>query len=159
MLKKINIKEGDITYSQRIELGELFSSDVSQEKKFSETFFILHKVYPDFNNRKEMTFFVEYFKEVTEGILYWIEKEKLLKYDPEPEEIRAGVYDLCRNIGNYGTIKALAKNYNCDPDVIFDWKYGKVFGILYTDLEEYKYQKRLHKIQMDSARSKYGNSK
>ena len=158
MLTKIDIKE-DLTYGQRIDLGELFESDMTEEKKFVETFFILHKNRPDFNNRKEIKFFVEYFKEITEGILYWIEKEKLLRYDPEPEEIRAGVYDLCNKIGNYGTIKALAKNYNCDPDDIFKWKYGKVFGILYTDLEEYKYQKRLHKIQMDSVKSKYGNHK
>ena len=39
-------------------------------------------------------------------------------------------------------IKALAKAYGKDPDEILRWQYGKVFGILYTDLEERKFEKK-----------------
>ena len=40
------------------------------------------------------------------------------------------------------TIKALAKAYGKDPDEILQWQYAKVFGILYTDLEERKFEKK-----------------
>ena len=145
MLERIDIKGGKLTYGQRIDLGELFASDQSETDKFKETFRILHDVIPDFSNVKEMKFYSEYFAEIIDRLQFWFEKEKLLKYDPEPEEIRAGIKDLSEKIGYFGTIKALAKNYGQDPDDILKWEYGKVFGILYTDLEEFKYSKKLHK--------------
>ncbi|MCL1936998.1 MAG: hypothetical protein FWF52_01205 [Candidatus Azobacteroides sp.] len=146
MLKHIHIQEGELTYKQRIALGELFMSEETYEDKFKETFHILHEIELDFSNNEEMKMFAEYFQEVIDGLQYWINKEKeLLDYQPEPEEIRAGIRELGEKISYYGTLKTLAKNYAQDPDKVLRWKYGKVFGILYTDLEEFKYQKRLNK--------------
>ena len=156
VLLKIDVKAGDLSYGQRIGLGELFMSDKSESDKFKETFHILHdkkdesgNVIEEFNvdffNQEKMQFLSEYFTEIIEGLKFWIEKEKLLKYDQEPEEIRAGIKELGDKIGYFGTLKAVAKNYSQDPDNILEWKYGKVWGILYTDLEEFKYSKKLHK--------------
>ena len=145
VLTKIDVKAGDFTLGQRIELGELFSSNKSDLEKIKETFKILHEITPDMSNQADINMFASYYIEIIEGLQFWIEKEMLLKYNPDPEEIRAGIKELSSKIGYYGTIKALAKNYGQDPDDILKWKYGKVFGILYTDLEEFKYSKRLHK--------------
>lgn len=157
MLKRIDIKGGKLTYGQRIDLGELLASQKTEVEKFKETFHILHDkkdksgkvvkaLHIDFTNSHEMKMYVSYFKQIIEGLQFWFEKEKkLLDYKPEPEEVRAGIKELSEKIGFFGTIKTLARNYSQDPDDILKWEYGKVFGILYTDFEEYKYQKKLHK--------------
>ena len=146
MLERIDIKAGKLTYGQRIDLGDLLASEKSEVEKFKETFRILHDKTPDFSNMKEMQMYVEYFQQIAAGLQFWFEKEKqLLDYKPEPEEIRAGIKELSEKIGFFGTIKTLARNYSQDPDDILKWEYGKVFGIVYTDFEEFKYQKRLHK--------------
>lgn len=146
MLERINIKGGKLTYGQRIDLGDLFASQKSEVEKFKEAFRILHDKTPDFSNMKEMQMYVEYFQQIVDGLQFWFEKEKqLLDYKPEQEEIRAGIKELSEKIGSFGTIKTLARNYSQDPDNILKWEYGKVFGIIYTDFEEFKYQKKLHK--------------
>jgi len=53
-----------------------------------------------------------------------------------------------------GTVKALAKAYAKDPDEIFKWKYSKVFGILYSDLEEHKFRQRYNKVIEQKYKSK-----
>jgi hypothetical protein len=145
-LSKIDIRAGDLTYEHRIDLGDLFASEQTDAEKFSGTFRILHKVEADFSDGEWMKEHLDYYREIIEGLQFWFDKEKeLLDYNPEPEEIRAGIRELSAKIGPYGTIKAIAKNYARDPDEILKWKYGKVFGILYTDLEEFKYSQRLNK--------------
>lgn len=145
---KINIKAGEMTFGQRIELGKIAASEDSEKEKFEKVFKCLHKYTP---NEKDYAKLMDYFKEIIEGLKYWIDTEAvMLKYEPTPEEKRAGVKELMQNIGEIGTIKALAKAYGQDPDTITDcWKYSKVFGILYTDLEESKFQTRYNKVIED----------
>lgn len=150
---KIDIKGGDITFGQRIEVGRIISDNSKTEMQmFEETFECLYGSKPKIGPTNVKKYLLE-FEEIIEGILFWIEKEKtLLKYDPSPEEIRAGINDLAAKIGEFGTVKAIAKAYSLDPDEVLKWKYGKVFGILYTDLEEHKFQVKLHKQQMESVK-------
>jgi hypothetical protein len=135
-----------MTFGQRNELGELFAGNRTDVDKFRETFRILHDVTPDFGNAEEVRLYASYYAEIIDGLLFWMEREKLLlNYQPEPEEIRAGIRELSAKTGCYGVVKALAGAYAQDPDDILKWEYGKVFGIVYTDLEEFKYRERLRK--------------
>ena len=141
MIEKIDISAGKFTYAQRIELGKILTNIATHEiEKLKQTIRCLHgfelMITPD-----NAVFYADYFEEILEGVLSWIEKEKMLQYKPTPEEVKAGIKDLSEKIGDFGTIKALAKEYNRDPDEILQWEYGKVFGILYTDYEQYKFQK------------------
>ena len=143
-MKEIDVKTGEMTFGQRIELGQIFAGESSEVEKFEKTFLCLHNFKPRWYNRKKL---MGYFTRIVEGIVFWSEQEAtLLKYEPTPEEVRAGVTQYTSKIGELGTIKALAKTYGQNPDDILLWKYGKVFGILYTDLEEHKYQMRLNKV-------------
>jgi len=140
----IDVKAGDMTFGQRIDLGKILSSEDNEIDKFEKTFICLHNFKP---RPKDYMNLIEYFKKIVTGLKFWIETELvMLKYDPTEEEKRAGVKELMEKIGEFGTIKALAKAYNTDPDIILTWKYSKVFGILHTDLEESKFQSKYQKV-------------
>lgn len=140
-MKKIDIKGGKFTFNQRIELGNIIKSSGSD---FDKCVKVLKCLY---GNLPAAALRLKYFEEIMDGLQYWFEQEKtLLKYDPTADEMAAGIRDYSQKVGDFGTVKSLAKAYNQDPDMILNWEYGKVFGILYTDLEEYKYNQRFNKV-------------
>lgn len=141
----IDIKAGKMTYGQRIELGIILSNkDKNDFELFSDVFKCLYGRVPA---ASQIAKYIPFFKEVIEGMLFWIEQEStMLKYEPSIEERRAGIKELSAKVGDLGIIKAIAKDYKKDPDEIFNWEYSKVFGILYTDLEESKYRKRYQEV-------------
>jgi len=142
---KIDIKAGDITFGQRIELGKILANnDYPELIKLEKVFMCLHGFQP---KPKDYLSLMHYFSLIADGLKHWIEVESImLKHEPTYEEKQAGIKELTKNIEEFGTVKALAKAYSQDPDEILLWKYSKVFGILYTDLEEYKYQVRYNKV-------------
>lgn len=160
MLKKdrINIEAGDMTYGQRIELGQIIDAHNKSEDHpvdlVKKLITCLHKKCPRFTVAN-IKGYIEYSEEILKGIKSWVDREQLsLHYDPTAEEISAGIRDLSKKIGDFGTIKALAKTYGQDPDEVLKWKYGKVFGLLYTDLEEHKYQVKYNKKIQEKYKSK-----
>ena len=89
---------------------------------------------------------VEYWYEVLGGIKYWIEREQAeLKYEPSAEEKAAGIAQFSLAVGEMATITALAKDYSKDPDDILEWKYGKVYNLLFTNLQSHLFRERLNK--------------
>lgn len=144
-LSKIDIKAGEMTFGQRIELGKIFENQsLNDFQKFTKTFQCLYKYTPDITEVEKLS---THFEEIVTGLRSWIERENtMLQYTPTADEIRAGINELSKKIGEMGTIKALAKNYTTDPDEVLKWQYGKVFTILFTDLEEYKYRLRFEDV-------------
>lgn len=141
----IDVKGGELTFGQRISLGHILANDSDDVLiKSINVIECLHEFRPKY---KQLVRLQDYILSIIDGIRFWTEQEAtLLKYEPTPEEIKAGIKDLSVKIGEFGTVKALAKAYNTDPDVILTWKYGKVFGILFTDLEENKFSRRFQKV-------------
>lgn len=143
-IKEIDIEGGKLTFGQRIDLGKLMCSEYSEVEKFEKTFEILHEVKLKISEYKKH---IDYFATIIEGLKFWSEQEAtLLKYEPTQEEKQAGIKDFSQKVGEFATVKALAKAYSKDPDEILNWEYGKVFGILYTDLEEHKFNVRYNKV-------------
>ena len=141
---KIDIKAGEMTFNHRIELGKILSGNDSEIVKFQKVFECLHNFTPMFT---QYNLLLEYFKQIIEGLAYWIDVEsKLLKYEPTAEEKQAGIKELSVKIGELGTIDALAEKYGIDPDEVLKWQYAKVFGILFSDLEKSKYQRKYHEV-------------
>ena len=137
----VNVKAGKLTYGQRIELGVILSNGSKSEfEYFMESMECLYSRRP---KARHIAKLMPQFNEVLSGLKFWIEQEQMmLRYEPSPEEKRAGISELSKKVGSMSTIKALAKAYGVDPDEILEWEYGKVFGILYTDLEESKFKAR-----------------
>jgi len=146
---KVDVKNGDISYGAYIGVRRLLAEAKEYDLAFMTSVIkIIHSEYKhsvgDMVSIKSM---INYFNSIVEGVAHWAEQEKeLLAYEPSEEEIRAGVKDYSQKVGEFATVKALAKNYGKDPDEVLEWKYSKVFGILYTDLEEYKYNQRYSKV-------------
>ncbi len=70
----------------------------------------------------------------------------MLHYDPTAEEMQAGIEGLGERVGAMSTVQALARSFGKDPDVVLAWPDVKVFGILYVDLENNKYNTKLNKV-------------
>lgn len=139
---RLDLDGKDMTYGNRIALADIFSPSQGKTEyaQFCEAFKELHgysaRLVP-------LPLRVKRIYEITEGLRSWIEKEQhMLKYTPSSDEIAAGIEELGKKVGSMSTIKALAKAYGKDPDEILLWQYAKVFGILYTDLEERKFEKK-----------------
>lgn len=137
--------DGDeFTYGMRVELGDIFGDeDKSEYRRLCDAF----KAVYGFDRRVlPMRRRLKVFDGIAKGFSQWVDKEvKLLDYTPTDEEIRAGVKDLNKKVGSMATVKQIAKAYSTDPDKVLEWPYSKVFAILYTDLEERKYETRLSK--------------
>lgn len=143
-IQKIDVKAGEMTFGQRIELGKIITSNDDELFKTIKIIDALHGIKP---NSWQLVKLHTYIKDILEGILYWSTTEaKMLKYTPTPEEKQAGIMDLSKKIGDLSTADALAEKYGKDPDEILSWSYVKVFGILYADLETSKFRRKHRKI-------------
>lgn len=143
---RVSLKDGSFTYGTRIALGGIFAdASMSEYRRLAAAFRELYGysprlVPPRLRHRL--------LKGIAEDFKAWVDREQqLLAYDPTPEEERAGIKELARKVGDFSTVKALGKAFGKDPDEVLRWEYSKVFSILFTDLEEQKYERRLSKAQ------------
>mgnify|MGYP000503518280 FL=1 len=143
MIQRIDIQGGQMTFGQRIELGRIITEkELTDIDKMKEGLQCLGAKW-SLRNTSEI---VEYWYEVLMGIKYWIEREQTeLKYEPSAEEKAAGIAQLSLVVGEMATITALAKDYSKDPDEILEWKYGKVYNLLFTNLQSHLFRERLNK--------------
>lgn len=143
-IPSIDIRGGKLTYGQRIELGQiLFDEKKSASQKYAAAMACL---YPGWTQTFAAEWIARY-QEVIEGIEYWMKKEAaMLDYQPTGDELAAGFNDLGRKLGPMMTVMTLAEKFSRDPDEILQWEYGKVFGLLYADLENFKFQRRYRRI-------------
>ena len=141
-LRDWNYKEGEFTYGQRIEIGEILTD---QERTWYLRLKACWRVLYGWNARlMPPRMRIRRFDRMAEGIRYWVElEERTLKYSASLSERRAGLTQLNAEVGHMGTIKALAEKFGIDPDIILSWQWGKVYGILHADLKESEYQRRL----------------
>lgn len=139
-----------MTFAQRIELGQIITdTTVSEYQKFRAAMVCIDPRWTMASLKQS----VAYWQEVLEGIAFWVNREKTeLNYKPNPEELAAGIDVLSKRVKEMGTIMALAKDYGRDPDEILGWKYGKVFNILFSNLETFKYNQALEKRYAEKAK-------
>lgn len=144
MLERIDIKAGDMTLAQRSELGTILSSECSELDKFTAVFECLHSFKPKLAEFEEL---LPYFKEIIEGILFWVKVESIeLKYTPTAKELQAGINQLGENLGCFGVADSIGQRYSIDPDVVMQWKYSKVFLILVKDHRDANFKRKLTEL-------------
>lgn len=145
VIGRLDILGGCFTYGNRIAIGEIFADESLSwygklKAAHKELYGYTCRLLPRRWRYKRLAAIIE-------GIRSWMEKEqKLLHYTPTNDEVAAGLEEFGKKVGAMATVKALGKAYGKDPDEILRWSYSKVFGILYTDLEETMYNRRYTKV-------------
>lgn len=149
IMRKVDIRGGQFTYGQRIELGRILQdAKLSEFAKMEACMRCLVPKWSFLNIRES----IAWWPEVIDGLAYWINREnKELYKAPTTEEKAAGILDMQRKISYMGVITSLAKEFATDPDTILSWKYAKVFNILYTDMQRAIFHERLHKNREEKA--------
>ena len=142
-MKIVDVKK-DITFAQRIELGNIFQNDKTTDyQKFEKAIRCLYDAKIRWYNIKR------YFKlldDIVSGLAFWVQMEsKELKNPLTIEQEQAG-YGNPSKWSTIATADIIATKYGIDPDTVLKWKYGKVFGILAKDLEDYKKSVKYQKI-------------
>lgn len=145
MIKRVDIKAGELKYWQRIELGRILTSkELDDAQRFLKTMECMVERGLEVNEYVEA---MAYFQEIVAGITLWIERENAeLQYMPTNEELQAGIEELAKDVGDFGTANELAKNYGKTPEEVLDWEYHVVFAILRDDAKKNRYRTRLTKI-------------
>lgn len=144
-MKKIDVKGGELTYGQRIEIGHILANvgNIPEWRLCKDVILTLH---PN-TTYKASVKNIEYFEDILEGIKHWADEEdSKLKPSYTQEEIQAGIEQLGAKLGALPTPTTLGERFGKDPDEILEWKYVKVFGILYLDKQTHEYNKRLHEV-------------
>lgn len=145
MIQRVDIKAGELKYWQRIELGRILTS-----KEFDDSQRFLKAIDCMVERELEINEYVEameYFQEIIAGITLWIKRENSeLQYTPTTQELQAGIEELSKEVGDFGTANELAKNYGKTPEEVLDWEYHVVFAILRDDAKKNRYRTRLTKI-------------
>lgn len=143
-IRRIDYIAGEFTYANRIAMTKILQQEeLSEYQRIKMCWIELYGWTPRFMPPRRRAKEFELF---TAGLKHWVDLEQeKLKYEPTAEELRAGIKSYSEAVGDMATIKALAKAYHIDPDDVLRWEWGKVFGILSTDLEEFKFSERLRK--------------
>lgn len=142
--KKLLPKDlNEITYGQRIDLSEIDGNN-----------FILHplKVICEMSERDILRQNIAEVIRFSFMVVQELERlnkrdERFLKYDPEPEEVKAGVNKM--DNGLFGIIDTIARRMNITHDEVLALSQQKVFMMLKIDLDNYNYSKRLRKAYQD----------
>lgn len=147
MKSRVDIRGGQMTFGQRIELGRILTDKGrSEAQKFRDALKCLHPEATRAELRPTSAKLL-YWRDILEGIAYWVKREGAeLKYTPTEEEKQAGIAKLSKVTGEMATIMSLAKDYGTDPDDILSWKYAKVFNILFVNLQQHLFRQRLGRV-------------
>lgn len=141
----VSLEEDVFTYGNRIELGYIFTNEKISEyqrmkQAFREVYGYSCRLVPIRRRVKMLHKLVKEFAEICNT------EQELLKHTPTADELAAGILELSKRVGPISTYKAIAKDFGKDPDEVLRWPYSKVLGLLYADLEEYKFNERFTKV-------------
>ncbi len=145
MITEQYMKE-ELRYHQRLSLNKILSEVTEDSPQLLIAKQLYSVFYDDEPDIITLYFFIQNeVPVIIEGANYWstLEAENL-NYTPSEEEIAAGADRI--KTRELSTIYKLARDYGQDPDTIENWKYQKVFLILWDNCEQAKYEKRLNDI-------------
>lgn len=144
MLTAKEIKEGEFTYGQKIELTNALRRQEDETKKIKRIAEILN------GKPLNVVQIGKQYKEILkcmEALKFWIELEsKFPRSELSGDEIRAGAKDLTAEIGEAGQAISIGARFGKLPSEILDTNYNEIFLILNEQAHVSAYEKRLRAI-------------
>lgn len=138
----MDVRSDKLLLWHRLQLGELLN--VQNEAAIFEG--IVRILYRISIKPKHYRRFYYHVKDVLGGLAFWVEKEKALKYEPTPEERQAGIDQIGKSVKEFGTVDAIARRMHISHDDALKLPYATVYLMLLNDLEQSKFERRLHKV-------------
>lgn len=127
----------EMTYSQRLELGVVLSSQTD-----TIVFDCYKVVYGKDPSLSELMHFE--LEPLLKGIAEWINLEsEYLHYEPTPEEIQAGINNQECPLA---TAVSIGKDFGIMPNDVLQRPYSEIFSILWANAEQRKFERKLNKI-------------
>lgn len=138
----IDVRSDKFLLWHRLQLGEVLNSQ-NEVAIFEGVVRVLYNV-----NIKPKHYrrFYNHVKDLLNGLAFWIEKEKALKYEPTLEERQAGIDQIGKKVKEFGTIDAIARRMHINHNEALRLPYATVYLMLLNDLEQSKFERRLHNI-------------
>lgn len=142
ILQPRDIKAGEMTYGERLELVRALSDDkATGYERISRVIGTLHGFTPDPGQAAKLASYVE---EVSEAVKGWLRREaEECHVPPTADERAAGVDLLAKETGDMGTAVALAKSHCCRIADILALPYTEVFTELKINAAGERYHRRL----------------
>lgn len=152
-MEKRDIKGGDFTWGERIQLGKILADkDAPEMTKALNIIECLHgKDHPPIYT------LADYIEEIAEGLAFWVQQEQTLYLEHSAEEMEAGYKQFSEAVGEMASIINVAKCYGKCPDEVLEWKYPTVFMHLKVEVESEKFNRRLQKVY--EKKQKYASKK
>ena len=141
-LQPIDVRSDKFLLWHRLQLGELLNTQ-NEVAIFEGVVRILYGIGI---KPKHYSRFYNHVKNVLDGLAFWVEKEKALKYEPTSEERQAGIDKIGKKVKEFGTIDAIARRMHISHDEALKLPYATVYLMLLNDLEQSKFERRLQKI-------------
>ena len=138
----LDVRSDKFLLWHRLQLGEALSLQ-SEAAIFEGVIRVLYAVNI---SPKHYRRFYNHVKDVLDGLAFWVEKEKALKYEPSQEERQAGIDQLGKKVKEFGTVDAIARRMHISHDDALKLPYATVYLMLLNDLEQSKFEKRLHNV-------------
>lgn len=142
VLGHVDIDAGEYTYQNRIAFGEIFSrEDLSEYAKLAEAFREVYGYSGRWLWRKKR---LKRYTEIAQGLADWVRLEQhALTHTPSADEVAAGVEEYSKEVGEDGTVAALAEQFGQTPMQIRRWPYYEAFRYLRANALNARFQKRL----------------
>lgn len=141
MIPFTQVELPEMTYGQRIDLSEI--------KTFLDLIILPSKILLGMNEDKIMAqgfirccnFGRSVVKELNRLAM---RDQKAFKYQPSPEEVKAGYYDM--NHGVFATVDRIAQRLSIGHDDVFALPEKRVFAMLKIDFDNMIYRKKFNEI-------------
>lgn len=142
-----DIKAGDFTYGERIQLGRIMADqEMGDYERIRQVILCLHEIDCTPQTASELA---DYVQSIIEGFAFWVEQERQQLYiPPTPEEMQAGIDQLSKACGDMGNVVTLAEAFHCSFEEIYNKPYPEVFTIQKIHTERAKYERRLNQVYL-----------
>lgn len=145
-LEPLDLFGDGFTYGMRIAVGQDLEAAATDFEAMRGILNTLHgvEITPD-----DVAEVYDYYTQILGGLGKWLEMEAQLRYDPTPEERRAGIDTAFRELGHFNTLDAIALRMRISHDAALQLPYMTVWLMLKKDLATSQYERRLNKIHND----------
>lgn len=152
-IRKRDIAGGDMSYGEYIQLCRVLSQENADDIQICQQLIkTLHNKDIGVRAAKRL---LPYAKEIAEGIIAWVQREKdECSVPPTNEQIAAGLDKLSKEVGDMGGVVAISQQMGMTFEQVYNLPYVEVFTLNKVESARIRYERRYTKVL--ERKSKHG---